>query len=92
MGKGQAKDEAAEYKKKLHAPVAIDEEGIEQAGGGIGCGKSRFGSKVAMNVKQQHQHDGHKPDTIDLREVEVIGGDAAEFIVKAGEHWVKSRK
>jgi len=92
MGERQAKDEAAQDEEKFYATVAIDEEGIEQAGGGIGSGEASLGSKVTMNVKEQHQHDGHKPDTIDLRKIEVIGGDAAEFVVKAGEHWVKSRK
>jgi len=92
VGKGQAQYKAAQDEEKLYAPVAIDEEGIEQAGGGFGSGEASLGSKVAMNVKQQHQHDSHKADTIDLREVEVIGSDAAEFVVKAGEHgFVKSK-
>ena len=39
-----------------------------------------------MDVKQEYEHDGHKADAIDLREVEVISSDAAEFVVKAGEH------
>ena len=92
MGKGQAKDEAAQDEEKFYATVAIDEEGIEQAGGGIGSREARLGGKVAMNMEQQHQHNSHKADTIDLREVEVIGGDAAEFVVKAGEHgFVKSK-
>jgi len=95
MCEGQAQYEATEYKEELHAPVAIDEEGVEQAvaGGVIGEVKSGFGSEVSMRMKQDHQHNGQEPDTIYLGEIELVGGYAAKFVVKAGEHVVgKSKK
>jgi hypothetical protein len=46
-----------------------------------------------MRVKQDHQHNGQEPYTVYLREIELVGGYAAKFIVKAGEHVVgKSKK
>ena len=44
-----------------------------------------------MNVKQEYQHDGNKPDAIDLGEIEMVGGNAAESVIKASEHVSKPK-
>ena len=88
MREWQTKYEATEHKEQFHTTVAIGEEGIEHLVlvRVVGKGDGRLGCKVTMSMKQNDKYDRQETDTINLREIELVGGNAPKPVVNVADH------